>query len=77
MNIFSLREIILEMSSDRLCCYNDRLCNKTCVDGTGYCAIHIMNSRFADDLGIDFSIISLPNINIFCNKYQKLKSIRI
>jgi len=49
------RLIALEMSSDRLCCYDDRLCNKKCVDGTGYCGMHIMNSRFADDLGNDFT----------------------
>ena len=53
------------MSSDRLCCYDDRLCNKKCVDGTGYCGMHIMNSRFADDLGIDFT----PNP--FSNYYNR------
>ena len=59
------------MSSDRLCCYDDRLCNKKCVDGTGYCNMHIMNSRFADDLGIGFTQNS-PARNYYNNEKLSL-----
>ena len=40
---------------DRRCCYQGRLCNSKVVehDGrvTGFCSLHILNSRFAAELG--------------------------